>query len=134
MTVEATLRGRMVDAYGTHVRSRLGAIGLGAEVDDEMEAAIAAGERWLDEHLDALLGLPFAQQARGPLEVFQEAMRFPTQVLQSRGLEAPARDEVARNALPGDTYDLAPASSNLLGDEVWAAHLAWGAAKAQSLG
>lgn len=134
MTVESALRMQMVEAYGAWVRSRLGAIGLGAEVDDEMEAAIATGERWLDEHLGELLGLPFAQQPRGPLEVFQEAMRFPTRVLERRKVDPPHRDEVARSALPGDAYDLAPASSNLLGDEVWAAHLAWGAAKARALG
>ena len=37
---------------------------------------------------------------------------------------------IAEAALPGDVYDLAPASTRDLGDEVWALHLAWGAAKA----
>ena len=43
------------------------------------------------------------------------------------------RDEVTVNALPGDRYGLAPASSRELGDEVWEAHLRWGAAKAAAL-
>lgn len=134
MTLEATLRERMVGAFGPHVRARLEALGLGDELDAGMEVAISDGERWLDERLEELLGLAFDRQPRGPLELFQEAVRFPTEVLRTRGVAPPTRDEVARNALPGDDYDLAPASSSLLGEEVWAAHLAWGAAKAKALG
>ncbi len=40
---------------------------------------------------------------------------------------------VAASALPGDLYDLAPASSQSLGEEAWRAHLAWGAAKAAAV-
>ncbi len=134
MTVEATLRARMVGAYRDHVRTRLEALGHADELDAEMDEVISEGERWLDEHLKELLEMPFDRQPRGPLEVFQEAMRFPTELLRSRNVTPPRRDEVARNALPGDDYDLAPASSNLLGEGVWEAHLAWGAAKARALG
>lgn len=133
MTVAATLRERMVGAYGDHVRARIEALGHADELDAEMEEAISEGERWLDEHLGELLGLPFDRQPRGPLEVFQEAMRFPTELLRSRKVTPPKRDEIVRNALPGDDYDLAPASSSLLGEAVWEAHLAWGAEKARVL-
>jgi hypothetical protein len=83
--------------------------------------------------LGSLLALPYAQQSRGPLEVFQEAIRFPTHAMQAAGIEPVVRDEVAINALPGDIYDLAPTSSRDLGEQVWEAHLRWGAAKAEAL-
>jgi hypothetical protein len=93
--------------------------------------SIREGEEWLRATLAALLDLPFVEQRRGPLEVFQEAMRFPTAALAAAGVEAVARDPGAVAALPGDLYGLAPASSRQLGEEVWTAHLVWGAAKAR---
>lgn len=98
-----------------------------------LEEAITAGEVWLKSELGWLLALPYAEQPRGPLEVFQEAIRFPTEAMRAAGIEPVVRDEVAVNALPGDIYDLAPASSRDLGEEVWEAHLRWGAAKAEAL-
>ena len=95
-------------------------------------AAVDEGVAWLDEALGALLAVPFQDQARGPLEVFQESMRFPTEALLAAGVQQPRRDEAVAAALPGDLYDLAPASSQDLGEEVWAAHIAWGAAKARA--
>jgi hypothetical protein len=100
---------------------------------DGLDEAISAGEVWLMAELGSLLALPYAQQSRGPLEVFQEAIRFPTHAMQAAGIEPVVRDEVAMNALPGDIYDLAPASSRDLGEQVWEAHLRWGAAKAEAL-
>lgn len=124
----AAVRDAFVDVYDGWVRTRLRDGGL--PEPDGLETALADGRAWLDEELTALLGQPFAQQARGPLEVYQEAMRFPTEVLAAAGVEPVARDEVTANALPGDRYGLAPAASHELGEEAWQAHLAWGAAKA----
>ena len=76
---------------------------------------------------------PFDRQRRGPLELFQEAMQFPTAALSELGVEAVERDPIADQALPGDVFDLAPASSSTLGETVWHAHLAWGAAKANAM-
>ena len=73
------------------------------------------------------------RKRRGPLEVFQEAMRFPTEALAADGIPEPARDEAVARVLPGDVYDLAPASTRLLGDDVWAAHMVWGAKKAAAI-
>lgn len=84
----------------------------------------------LDASLSELLVLPFAEQRRGPLEVLQEAMEGPNRALAAAGVVEPDRDQAAVAALPGDSYDLAPASSQALGDEAWSAHAAWGAAKA----
>ena len=121
----------LVRAYRPHVL-RL-AEGRGWVVDPAFAAAIDRGEAWLSDMLDRLLSQPFDQQRRGPLEVFQEAMRFPTEALAEAGVDQVSRDPAAAAAIPGDIYDLAPASSAMLGEQVWQAHLAWGAEKAAAL-
>lgn len=118
----------LVAAYPDHVRRR-----VGDEEVEGIEEAIAAGQKWLLDSLTDLLSLPFADQRRGPLELFQAAMAFPTERLTEAGVEPTRRDPVTEAALPGDIYDLAPASTRELGEEVWALHLAWGAVKAESL-
>ncbi len=124
------LRSALVGVYSPYLAAVLKT--RGTAVPEMLDAAVDEGAAWLDEALGALLDLPFRDQARGPLEVFQEAMRFPTGALLAAGVERPRRDEAAASALPGDHYDLAPASSQNLGEEVWAAHIAWGAAKARA--
>ncbi|MFP3914957.1 MAG: hypothetical protein ACLFWM_08780 [Actinomycetota bacterium] len=118
----------LVEAYPRHVLSRVGA-GRPHGVDQ----AVAEGQRRLEEALEGLLSEDFVDQRRGPLELFQEAMRFPTDALAAAGAEEVRRDPVAESALPGDIYDLAPASTRELGEDVWRAHLAWGAAKARAV-
>jgi len=116
---------RFVDAYRPYVADRLASAGL-----PTVSEAIAAGEAWLRETLEDLLARPFTDQTRSPLEVFQEAMRFPTAALEREGAPVVDRDPAVAVAIPGDLYDLAPASSQSLGEDAWRAHLAWGAAKA----
>ena len=130
MSVAFELMTSLVSAYTTHVEARLREQGLGRP--ESLGSALDEGEAWLQATLEELLALPFDQQRRGPLEVFQESMRFPTGALAAAGVEVVARDPGAVTALPGDVFDLAPASSRQLGEEVWLAHLAWGAAKAQA--
>jgi len=120
------LREALVAAFRPYLEDRLG------ERFPACAAAVGEGETWLGEQLDRLLELPFASQPRVPLELFQEATSFPTRALQAASHVPTRRDPVTENALPGDIYGLAPASSFDLGEEVWQAHLAWGAAKAQS--
>jgi len=122
------LQRALVGAYGAHVRRRLGNVEV-TGLDESLEE----GERWLASALTELLSLPFDDQRRGPLEIFQEAMDFPTRRLREAEVDPPARDPVAEAALPGDVYDLAPASSRDLGEEVWAIHLTWGATKAAAI-
>jgi hypothetical protein len=127
--ISERLRGAFVAAYRPYVEGILADRGL-----PPVLAAVAEGERWLDETLAALLALPVREQPRSPLEVFQEALRFPTEALEESGVTPVSRDQVAEAALPGDRYDLAPASSQDLGEEAWRAHIAWGAAKAARIG
>ena len=95
--------------------------------------ATQAGAEWLSGSLDELLALPYLLQRRAPLELFQEALAPANEALAAAGVVPPKRDTAAEAALPGDRYDLAPASSAALGEEAWKAHLVWGAAKAQSV-
>jgi hypothetical protein len=125
--VSRRLREALVDVYPEHVTRRL------PYRPEGIEGAVEHGREWLAEALSELLGRPFAAQRRGPLELFQEAMRFPTEHLAAAGVEPIPRDPVAESALPGDVYDLAPASTRDLGEEVWQVHLTWGAAKAAAI-
>ncbi len=120
-----------VDAYRPYLEGRLAERGW--ERPAGWDEALEEGQRWLEGQLDELLALPPVRQGRGPLELFQEACAFPTGALVEAGFLPVARDPVAAGALPGDLFDLAPASSRLLGESAWMAHLEWGAAKAAAI-
>jgi hypothetical protein len=119
-----------VDSYRPLVLARVQALGV---APDALGASLDEGAEWLEAELTAQLERPFPEQLRGPLEIFQEAVRFPTEALEAAGVAAVERDAVAEQALPGDRYGLAPASSRELGEDAWHAHLAWGVQKAQAL-
>lgn len=125
------LRAAFVEAFPGYVAVRVEALGIETA---QLSASIEAGRAWLDEQLGELLELEPAAQRRSPLEVFRMSLAFPTEALQQMGVAPPARDEAAKEALPGDTFDLAPASSQALGERAWKAHVAWGIAKARSVG
>lgn len=132
MTDEAArVKEVFVASYGPYVRARLEAIGAGSV--DGIDHAIEQGRVWLDEALTELISVRFVEQRRGPLELFQEAMVFPTRTLEAVGIEPVLRDEVVANALPGDRFGLAPAASHEIGEDAWHAHVGWGAAKAAAL-
>lgn len=120
-----------VTALRPWVEARVAELGIGAV--DGLDDSVDAAQAWLREQLDELAELPFGEQRRGPLELLQEAMRFPTAVLADTGLPPIERDEAVMAALPGDSYGLAPASSRQLGEDAWRAHLAWGVAKAAAI-
>ena len=105
----------------------------GFTVSTDVESAISQGEEWLRVELAELLETPFLRQQRSPLELFQDAARFPTEALSAEGAAPVRRDHVSRSALPGDLFGLAPASSQDMTSDAWRAHLAWGAAKAQAM-
>ncbi len=120
-----------VTAYRPYVLGRLELLGIDAPPG--LVESLDEGEEWLRQALEELLATPYLEQRRGPLELFQEAMSFPTEVLRAAGVRPADRDPIAVSALPGDLFDLAPASSQSLGEEAWQAHLAWGAAKAAAV-
>lgn len=103
------------------------------QLTNDVDEAISAGEDWLHEELEELLARPYREQTRSPLELFQDAARFPTGVLTATGTSPVERDHAAETALAGDRYGLAPASSHELTPDAWRAHLAWGAEKAQAM-
>ena len=111
-----------VSAYRPYTEARLAERGWVVPID-----VLDAGEAWLAETLAEQLQRPMLEQRRGPLEI-----KYPTVSLAEQGLQPAQRDEVTTEVLPGDAYDLAPASSRDLGEDVWMAHLAWGSAKAQA--
>ncbi len=134
MSVSATAQ-RLVDAlvsvYPECMREGLDRLDI--DLDPELEAAETAATEQLRKGLEELLGQPFTQQRRGPLEVFQAAFSGPTAILVSRGMSPLDRDETTVNALPGDVFGLAPASSREISDEIFEAHMSWGIEKAKAM-
>ena len=130
-SIASDLVDALVKAYVPYVRARVARLNL--DIPPGFEAAIKEGRRWLETTLPDLLDRPFARQDRGPLELFQEALSFPTAALVRAGQRPVPRDEAVVAALPGDLFDLAPASSSDLGEQAWRAHLVWGATKAAAL-
>lgn len=116
-----------VAAYVPFTRARLELLAPGVDVDHALEQ----GRHWLAGELGQWTRLGSGEQHRGPLQIFQTAMAFPTAALEDHGVAAPMRDAGAQRALPGDTYNLAPASSRDIGEDAWQAHVAWGIAKAK---
>ncbi|MGI9648967.1 MAG: hypothetical protein ACR2OI_10645, partial [Acidimicrobiia bacterium] len=125
----SALHSAFVGSFSPYLKEILEQRGLPAISADIVRAA----EQWLDAQLAALLELPYARQRRSPLEVVQEAMTGPTKALQEAGAKPVLRDPVSVAALPGDIFGIAPASSSVLGEEAFQAHLAWGVEKARAL-
>ncbi len=125
--VSQALGRQLVDAYEEFVIARTQSYGV------DLGGAIGAGKSWLQVELERELAAPYPEQRRGPLEIFQAAMSFPTEALATAGEAKPTRDPMAVHALPGDVFDLAPASSRDIGEAVWSAHLVWGVTKAAVL-
>ncbi len=130
--VSSRVRRALVEAFAPYVRDRLAERGI--VPSEAVASAIEIGATWLDGRLGELFAAAAAEQRSSPLALFQAALAFPTDALEREGVAAAARDEAEAATLPGDRYQLAPASSQDLGEEVWQAHAAWGVAKARALG
>jgi hypothetical protein len=126
--VAQDLRDALVAALAPFLEQRLAERGWPPLPD-----ATRAGAEWLAGSLDELLALPYLSQQRTPFELFQEALAPANGALAAAQVPPPKRDAAAEAALPGDRYDLAPASSAALGETAWKAHLVWGAAKARAV-
>ena len=77
-----------------------------------------------------LLAKDIDEQRTTPLSLLREAVSFPTAVLRAAGVAAVERDGNDRAMFPDDDYGLTPASFADFGEEVSAAGIGWGAAKA----
>ncbi len=124
------LRAAFVAAFPRYVAERIASLGVDPEA---FAGAIEKGLDNLEVELDAVLSTPLAAQRRPPLEVFRDALTPVTAALAAAGMELPERDAATEEVLPGDRYDLGPASSQALGDRAWRAHIAWGIAKAEAV-
>ena len=125
------LTAAVANAFPRYLWERINKLGVVA--GSSVDAAIAAGVAELEETLADLLARPEVEQSRSPLELVRHATRHVTEALAGLGVQRPTRDQFLAETYPEDLYDLYPASSQSLGEEVWRLHLEWGKAKAASV-
>ena len=97
------------------------------------EAARDAGRRAAEEvgaEVRALLAADIDEQWTTPLSLLRGAVRYPTQVLEDAGVPPVERDPIQERLLPGDIYDLSPASFADVDPSLAEPGVVWGAAKA----
>ena len=97
------------------------------------EAARDAGRRAAAEvgvEVRALLAADIDEQWTTPLSLLRAAVRYPTGVLQDAGVPPVERDPIQERLLPGDIYDLSPASFADVDPALAEPGMVWGAAKA----
>ncbi|HSF87191.1 MAG TPA: hypothetical protein VLG28_16240 [Acidimicrobiia bacterium] len=111
------------------------AVRLGPFVGNHHELAISieASRRDLEAGFGRWAETAARQQSALPLELFREALLGPTQRTLALGGVPEARSGMERDALPGDVFGIAPATSRDLGDDAWKAHVAWGLARAETI-
>lgn len=112
----ADLHRAFLAAFRPFLVERLAGLGIDP---GPFSSVLEAGEEMLDRDLGALLALPFGRQERTPLQVLRAALAPVAAALEAAGDAGP--------------LDLAPASSQELGEAAWQSHLAWGIAKARAL-
>jgi len=80
--------------------------------------------------LHELAQAPVTEPLSGPLERIRQAVHPIAEVLDEAGASRPRRDPVDAEMRPDDVYAIGPHSFIDLGDDVHAAGIQWGAAKA----
>lgn len=70
-------------------------------------------------------------QSEAPLELVRRATEPVTAVLRERGVAPVSRDARSQELHPDDLYDLYPATSRNLGEDVWRVHMQWGLERAR---
>lgn len=96
----------------------------------EVTAAAAAAVADVEPDLRSLLATDIDAQATTPLAIARRVVPHAAEVLRTAGVVAAGRDDHARSLHPDDEYDLTPGGFIDFGDDVQAAGIAWGAAKA----
>ena len=98
-----------------------------------VDAARDAGRRAAEEvgaEVRALLATDIDEQWTTPLSLLRAAVRYPTRVLEDAGVPPVERDPIQERLLPGDIYDLSPASFADVDPALAEPGMVWGAAKA----
>ncbi len=121
----------LVDGYRPYLERMLRERGV---EPGTVEAAITSGQTALAADLAAWADQPAPRQRTVPMQLFREALADPTTALADLGVVPVARDEPSRRSLPGDLFDLAPASARELGEAAWEVVSAWGIARAKVIG
>jgi hypothetical protein len=105
----------------------------GEPAPEVLEAARDAGRRAAVEvgaDVRALVEADIDDQRTTPLSLLRAAVRYPTEVLQAAGVPPVERDAVQERLLPGDVYDLSPATFADVDPTLAEPGMLWGAAKA----
>lgn len=126
--VSATLVAAVEAAVGPWVEASV--VRFTGVLDDRARHVAAVATREVTEELRELLSLDIEAQRTTPLAVLRSAARYPTEVLAMAGVPPVQRDEFDQRSNPDDLYGVAAATWADFGEEVGAAGIAWGAAKA----
>lgn len=119
------LRATLVAAFPGYLRRRLADIGL--LEDDALAEVVAAATR----RLGVSLGSGLEREA--PLELVRRATEPVTAALRERDVAPVSRDARSVELHPDDLFDLYPATSRDLGEDVWRVHMQWGLERARQV-
>lgn len=126
ISTPARLREAVIAAFPGYVRRRLQHLGV-PEDDAVADATVTATVR-----LETLLGvLEEGSLTESPLEMVRVATEPVTAALRERGVAAVPRDDRSMEIHPDDVYDLYPATSRDLSEDVWRIHMQWGIERAR---
>ena len=124
----AALAEAIVAAIPAWVRRGVERFALGLDVDD---AARAAADE-VGPRLRALLTADVDAQRANPLAIVRDAVRFPTALLQSAGVEPPTRSRFDVEHFPDDPYGLVPMTWRDVDESLHEPGITWGAHKAMA--
>ncbi len=96
----------------------------------QMQQAIDASLAAIDARLTTLVATDIDTPMSGPLELLRQSTGPVQEWLNAAGAPRPVRDPWDVRSSPDDHYALGPMAFSDLGDDVHAAGIAWGAAKA----
>ncbi len=125
-SIAAQLHTAIIAAFPSYVRERLQRLGVAQ--DGALADALATATSRLDAELTEVDG---ASLRESPLEIVRIATEPLTAVLRERGVPPVSRDERSAELHPDDVYDLYPATSRDLGEDVWRIHMQWGIERAR---
>ena len=101
---------------------------VGVDAGDAGRDAVAT----IGPSLRALLTADVDEQHRNPLAIVRDAVRFPTAVLRSAGIEPPVRSRFDVEHFPDDPYGLVPMTWRDIDESLHELGIIWGATKAMA--